>query len=280
MKDNEKRELTILTERVIMGQEFRIYGTVENPLFLVADIARAIDHSKPSKLVDIVDDSNKIKSTLIGTSSSHQNSHGGLRENKDCWFVTEEGLYKILMRSDKPKAQPFQDKVCEILKEIRQTGGYIHTEPDDDDDMIIARALIAAQRKIELREKQLAAIQEENRKQQELLEEQAHKVDFYDAVTKSDDLLTMKEATDILAIKGYGRNKTLALLRFKGIFNDENVPYRQYTDKGYFAVKEHEYTTKYGNTRHNSTTYVTQKGLEFLRKVILKDIESKKGSSK
>lgn len=273
----ERKELSILTERIILGQEFRIYGTVENPLFLVTDIARAIDHSTPSKLTNIVDEQNKM--LLLMTSVQGQNIKGGLKANTECWFVTEAGLYKILMRSDKPKAQPFQDKVCEILKEIRQTGGYIHTEPEDDDDMIIARALIAAQRKIELRDKQIAAIQEENRRQQEQLASQAHKVDFYDAVTKSDDLLTMKEATDILAIKGYGRNKTLALLRFKGIFNDKNVPYRQYTDKGYFAVKEHDYTTKYGNTRHNSTTYVTQKGLEFLRKVILKDIENKKGSS-
>lgn len=56
------------------------------------------------------------------------------------------------------------------------------------------------------------------------------------------------------------------------------MPYRPYIDKGYFVVKEHDYTTKYGNTKHNSTTYVTQKGLEFLRKVILKDMENKKES--
>ena len=82
MKDNEKKGLTILTERIIMGQLFRIYGTVENPMFLVTDIARAIDHSKPSKLVDIVDDSNKIKTTLLGTQGSYQNSQGGLRANR------------------------------------------------------------------------------------------------------------------------------------------------------------------------------------------------------
>lgn len=273
MKDNEKKGLTILTERIIMGQEFRIFGTVENPMFLVADIARAIETTNPTKLCNIVDDDNKIKIKI------NPNLKLGMKyPNRECWFVTEAGLYKILMRSDMPKAQPFQDKVCEILKEIRQTGGYIHTEPEDDDDIIMARALVVAQRKIELRDKQLATAKEEIKNQQEQLALQAHKVDFYDAVTKSDDLLTMKEATDILAIKGYGRNKVLALLRFKGIFNDKNVPYRQYTDKGYFAVKEHNYTTKFGNVRHNSTTYVTHKGLEFLRKVILKDMENKNES--
>ena len=201
MKDDEKKELTILTERIIMGQEFRIYGTVENPMFLVADIARAIDHSKPSKLVDIVDDSNKIKNTLIGTLGSHQNSQGGLRENKEYWFVTEAGLYKILMRSDKPKAQPFQDKVCEILTEIRQTGGYIHTEPDDDDDIIIARALIAAQRKIEMRDKQLATAKEEIKKQQEEIAVLKPKSDYCDEVLTAENTYSASDVAGQLGLR-------------------------------------------------------------------------------
>ena len=166
MKDNEKKEIAILTERIILGQVFRIYGTVEKPMFLVADIARAIEATNPTHLSNIVDDANKLKAILPLHQIKGQNSYGGLRANTECTFVTEAGLYKILMRSDKPKAQPFQDKVCEILTEIRQTGGYIHTEPDDDDDMIIARALIAAQRKIEMRDKQLATAKEEIIKQQ------------------------------------------------------------------------------------------------------------------
>ena len=35
-----------------------------------------------SMMGDYVDDSNKIKNTLIGTLGSHQNSQGGLRENR------------------------------------------------------------------------------------------------------------------------------------------------------------------------------------------------------
>ena len=254
MKDNEKKELTILTERIILGQEFRIYGTVENPMFLVADIARAIDHCKPSKLVDIVDDSNKIKTTLIGTSSSHQNSHGGLRENKDCWFVTEAGLYKILMRSDKPKAQPFQDKVCEILKEIRQTGGYIHTEPEDDDDIIIARALVAAQRKIELRDKQLAAIQEENRKQQELLAEQAPKVELANERLSMNGCISITDANKTF---GLGQGKLMQWARNKG-FIDKRKYIKEVNQAGrkYFKVYQ---TGEYRNIG------ITEEGMKLIK---------------
>ena len=213
-------------------------------------------------------DDDEKQTLFIGT---HKNS-------MSAWYLTEDGLYEVLMQSQKPIAKKFKKEVKKILKQIRQTGGYIPIVPEETNEQLMARAFIVAQNTLAERDKQLATAKEEIIKQQEQLALQAHKVDFYDAVTKSDDLLTMKEATDILAIKGYGRNKTLALLRFKGIFNDKNVPYRQYTDKGYFAVKEHDYTTKYGNTRHNSTTYVTHKGLEFLRKVILKDMENKNES--
>ena len=51
-----------------------------------------------SMMGDYVVDSNKIKTIMLGTQGSYQNSQGGLRENKEYWFVTEEGLYKILMK--------------------------------------------------------------------------------------------------------------------------------------------------------------------------------------
>ena len=40
--------------------------------------------------------------------------------------VTEPGLYKLIMRSDKPEAQPFQHWVThEVLPRIRKTGAYV-----------------------------------------------------------------------------------------------------------------------------------------------------------
>ena len=254
MKDDEKKELTILTERIILGQEFRIYGTVENPMFLVADIARAIEATNPSKLSSIVDDSNKIKANLGITQSYAQDTHGGLRANTEYLFVTEAGLYKILMRSDKPKAQPFQDKVCEILKEIRQTGGYIHTEPDDDDDMIIARALIAAQRKIEMRDKQLAAIQEENKKQQEQLEEQAPKVELADERLAMNGCISITDANKTF---GLGQGKLMQWARNKGFIDKRNyIKEVNQAGRKYFKVYQ---TGEYRNIG------ITEEGMKLIK---------------
>lgn len=45
---------------------------------------------------------------------------GGVQNS---WFLTENGLYEVLMLSRKPKAKDFKKKVKEILKTIRKTGG-------------------------------------------------------------------------------------------------------------------------------------------------------------
>lgn len=44
---------------------------------------------------------------------------------KDTWFLSEQGLYFFLGRSDKPRALPFQKWLAgEVLPSIRKTGGY------------------------------------------------------------------------------------------------------------------------------------------------------------
>ncbi len=44
-------------------------------------------------------------------------------------YITESGLYKLIMRSDKANAKPFQDWVTrEVLPAIRKTGGYLLNE--------------------------------------------------------------------------------------------------------------------------------------------------------
>ena len=39
---------------------------------------------------------------------------------QECTMLTEMGLYRLLMRSNKPAARPFQKWVCGVIKKIRQ----------------------------------------------------------------------------------------------------------------------------------------------------------------
>ena len=47
----DKNELQVIDERELFGKKFRIYGTVENPLFLAKDVAKMIEHSNASKML-------------------------------------------------------------------------------------------------------------------------------------------------------------------------------------------------------------------------------------
>ena len=72
-------------------------------------------------------------------------------------LVTESGLYKLVMRSDKPEARQLQDWVTrEVLPSIRKTGSYsnaklvstpITTSTDDQ----VLRAMEILQRKVRVR---------------------------------------------------------------------------------------------------------------------------------
>ncbi|WP_083781585.1 BRO-N domain-containing protein [Roseovarius sp. 217] len=66
-------------------------------------------------------------------SRSHFEGRGG----KPMVIVTESGLYKLVMRSDKPEAKAFQDWVTgTVLPSIRKDGGYIMGEGDDRPDVL------------------------------------------------------------------------------------------------------------------------------------------------
>lgn len=52
--------------------------------------------------------------------------HLGMKAGRDATVLSESGLYKLIMRSNKPEAKAFQDWVTrEVLPSIRKNGGYV-----------------------------------------------------------------------------------------------------------------------------------------------------------
>lgn len=104
-----------------------MFGTPEDPLFLARDVAEWIDYSKRpdgsyrmDKMLQSVESEEKFRYLVPA-----QNMSGYLRPNQEYWFLTEDGLYEVLMQSRKPKAKEFKKEVKKILKSIRKTGGYV-----------------------------------------------------------------------------------------------------------------------------------------------------------
>lgn len=101
-------ELQVIDKRNILDHEVTTYGDLENPLFLAKDVANWIEHNKPSEMIFNVDEDEKLKAIV---------SHSG--QNREMWFLTEDGLYEVLMQSRKPIAKQFKKKVKKLLKDLR-----------------------------------------------------------------------------------------------------------------------------------------------------------------
>lgn len=105
--------LKVIKEQEMLGKTLKVYGNWETPLFLAKDVAERIGHSDVSKMVKSVDEDEKQTRTMFVSG-----------QKREMWFLTEDGLYEVLMQSRKPIAKAFKNQVKAMLKEVRTTGGF------------------------------------------------------------------------------------------------------------------------------------------------------------
>ena len=95
-------------------QNIRIIGTCQEPWFVAKDICSILDLPNVTKAVQILPEKWRGSEKL--------NTFGG---EQIMTIINESGLYRLIMRSNKPIAQKFQEVVCEeILPSIRKTGEF------------------------------------------------------------------------------------------------------------------------------------------------------------
>lgn len=107
------KDVDILRTINAQGHELNIYGTTEEPLFLAVEVAKMIDYSvgKTGHMLHMVDQDEKLTLTIVRSGQRRQ-----------MWFLTEDGLYEVLMQSRKPIARRFKRAVKDILKDLRLSG--------------------------------------------------------------------------------------------------------------------------------------------------------------
>lgn len=111
-------EIKVINKSILLGKEIDVYGTIDEPLFLAKDVAEWIGHSDVSMMVKNVEEDEKVTNNVCTLGGS-----------QNAWFLTEDGLYEVLMQSRKPIAKQFKKGVKEILKTIRKTGSYSVSKP-------------------------------------------------------------------------------------------------------------------------------------------------------
>ena len=243
-------EMKIIDERELFNRSFKIYGTVDEPLFLAKNIAEIIEYDLTSvnKMLKLVDEEEKLNGNIFLA--------GQIRNVS---MVTEDGLYEILMKSDKPIAKEFKKQVKAILKEIRKNGGYIATNESESDEDIIAKALILAQRTIDRKDKMIKSLESE------IIESQPM-IAIAEAVTESDDNWDMGLFAKVLDVMG--KNSLFKYLRENKIFMDNNEPYA--THIKYFKVVPVTKYNKFGSIVVPKTL-IKPEGIKYIVSRLMKD---------
>lgn len=224
------------------------------PWFVAVDVCKALEIKNNRDALGRLDDDEK---GVVSTDT--------LGGEQEVGVVNESGLYTLVLGSRKPEAKAFKRWIThDVIPAIRKTGGYIQGEESMSDDDLIARALVMAQKKIELREQQL-------KEKDAQLELQKPKVDFADHVTDSDNAIDMGTFAKYAQKQGItmGRNTLFKWLRDQGVLMDNNVPYQRYLNAGWFRVIENIYNT--GSGQYTAPkTLVTGKGqvalINYIRK--------------
>ncbi|MBM0153856.1 phage antirepressor KilAC domain-containing protein [Segatella copri] len=196
-------EIKIISKSTFLDKEIDVWGSVENPLFRANDVQSWLGLKNVSRAVANVDEEERLNLKL---------SRGG-----SMWFLTEEGVYELLMQSRKPIAKQFKKGVKAILHEIRTKGGYIASSVNDTPEAIMARALKIADETLKRNEQRVRELEAQTEQQaqtigiqQKELTVAAPKVKYYDDTLASTDCLTTTQVADDLGISARALNQQLS----------------------------------------------------------------------
>ena len=180
-------------------------------------------------------------------------------------YIPENIFYRLAMKAKNEAAEKFQAKVAdEVIPSIRKHGAYMTSDTID-------RMIQSPEFGIKL----LTALREERGKREALQKQNAAllpKAEYYDAVKDTSTVIQVKELSAYLCSNGVniGRNKLFEKLRNDGflckIGETRNLPTQEALDARLMEVKQSVFVRN-GEVTTGSTTYITQKGLEyFLRR--------------
>ena len=256
-------ELQVIDKREILGKQFRVYGDFENLLFLAKDVAEWIDYSKKSNgsydvnsMLRMVDEDEKLvrKISVSG-------------QNRNMWFLTEDGFYEVCMQSTKPNAKIFKKEVKKILKTIRKTGMYmtdnvwdtITNNPEKLGEVLINYGKV---------KRELEQLEEENQIQKQLIAEYKPIKEYVDTILSSEDTMTITQIAADYGLSAYELNKTLNEQRIIRKVGGQWILYAEHMNKGYTKSETITVKKKNGTEKVVPNTKWTQKGRLFVHNLL------------
>ncbi len=157
--------------------EFGNLRTIEidgEPWFVGKDVAAALGYTKERNALDKhVDKDDALKRGVTDS----------MGRTQQMTIINESGLYSLILSSKLPSAKEFKHWVtAEVLPSIRKNGAYIRNQENMTPAEIVARGLIAAQKIIEEREKEIVHL---NNRCGRLTQTIAEKQDVINAISRN-----------------------------------------------------------------------------------------------
>lgn len=238
------------------GNEVRTIQKDGEPWWVLKDVCEVLGLSSPHKVFDRLDEDEKGRNQIP--------TPGGEQEMT---VINESGLYKVILRSDKPEAKPFRKWVTsEVLPSIRKHGAYMTPETLEqailNPDMMIK--LCTALKDEQDKNKALQAVNSSLTVDNQIMKPKA---DYFDELVDRNLLTNFRETAKQLQVKE--KEFIRFLLEKKFIYRDKRGKIQPYADKnnGLFEVKEFSNEkTGFASTQ----TLITPKGRETFRLLFLK----------
>ena len=227
------------------NNEVRTIQINDEPFWVLSDVCKVLEMQNPTMVIKRLDNDEYTKSDL------------GLKNGAEQTLVNESGLFKVIVRSDKPLAKPFTNWVTkEVLPTIRKTGGYVNNV-----DMFIDNYLpFADDNTKQMFKLTLTTINTQNK----LISEMKPKVEYFDDLVDRNLLTNIRDTAKELHIP---ENKFIDFLLGKYCYRDQKKkikPRAEYISTeerdGLFELKEWSKNGKSGNQ-----TLITPRGRETFR---------------
>lgn len=237
--------------KIFENEAFGAVRVVEQngePWFVASDVAKALGYEKPNNAIN--DHCKKVSKF----------SYPESRQLQPYNIIPESDVYRLVMRSNLPDAERFQDWVVEeVLPSIRKHGAYL-TPAKLEEALLNPDTLIL-----------LATDLKAEREKRAVLEAQAEadrpKVVFAESIEVAKTSILVGEMAKLIKqATGYdiGQNRFFDWLRDSGYLHkggsQRNMPTQRCMNAGWMEIKEGSRIGSSGECHITRTTKITGKG--------------------
>ena len=221
-------------------------GEHGEPLFCGKDVAEALGYGNPQKAI-------RDHVFLEDKGVNEMGTPGGTQK---AIFINESGLYSLILGSKLESARRFKHWVTsEVLPSIRKQGGYMVVRPDESDEAIMARALQIAHAALMRRDEEIARLKP--------------KADYTDQVLDSVSCLTTTQVAKGMGMTAMELNRILCEKGIQYGQSGQYLLYASYARQGLAQNRTRTFLDLFGTVHTTSQLVWTEKGKEFIHKLLL-----------